>query len=88
MDKDQILKDLVLLLLYLYSWKEKVIDELYVTRSWKGYDFGTLDSLTMKGYISSSHRAKLVIITEEGLERARRLKETLLNEIGKLYGSV
>ena len=75
MDEDQILEDLVLLLLYVYSWKEKIGDELYVTRSWKGY-------------ISSSHRAKSVIITEVGLERAKRLKETLLKEMGKSYGSV
>lgn len=74
MDEDQILDYLVLLLLYLYSWKEKVIGELHVTRSWKGYDF-TLDSLAMKGYISSSRKAKSVIITEEGIERARRLRD-------------
>jgi DNA-binding PadR family transcriptional regulator len=87
MDEEQILEDLVLLLLYVYSWKEKVTDDLFVIRSWKGYNFGTLDSLAMKGYISSSHRAKSVIITEEGLERAKRLKEKLLKAIGKLYGS-
>lgn len=88
MEEDQILEDLVLLLLYTYSWKEKAAEKLCVTRSWKGYDFGTLDSLAMKGYISGSHNTKSVIITEDGLERARRFKKMLFDEIGKLYGSV
>lgn len=77
-----------MLLLYVYSWKEKIGGEHYITKSWKGYDFNTLDSLARKGYVSSSHRAKSVVITEEGLERAKKLKETLLKEIGKSYGPV
>ncbi len=87
MEEDLILEDLVLLLLYIYSWNENVAGKLCVTRSWKGYDFDTLDSLSMKGYIGSSCKAKSVIITEDGLERARSFKKMLFNEMDRLYGS-
>lgn len=88
MEEDQILEDLVLFLLYIYSWKENVAGKLCVTRSWKGYDFDTLDSLSMKGYIGSSRKAKSVIITEDGLKRAKSLRKVLFDEIGKLHGTV
>jgi len=78
MDMRQILEDLVLLLLHLTSWREKVYEEVYVQRTWKGYDLKTLDALREKGYIAGSRRAKSVYLTEEGVERAKALEEALL----------
>lgn len=54
---------------------------MYVFRSWKGYDFNVLDRLAGKGYISSSHRAKSVILTDEGLKRGEELKRRLLAKV-------
>lgn len=70
------------MLLYAQSWREKVGESLYVSRSWKGCDFDVLDRLTEKGYIVSSCRAKSVILTDDGLKRGRELKRRLLARRG------
>ncbi|MDH2900080.1 MAG: DUF6429 family protein [archaeon] len=44
-----------------------------------------LDALQKKGYIVCSPWAKSVVMTEEGLEQARKLKEKMLSELAKLY---
>lgn len=85
MEESRVLEDMVVVLLYSNSWKEKATENLSVQRSWKGYYFRLLDALQKKGYISSSHRAKSVVITEEGLEQARKLKEKMLSELAKLF---
>jgi hypothetical protein len=41
-----------------------------------------LDHLAEKGYISSSYRAKSVILTDEGVKRGEELKQRLLSKIG------
>jgi hypothetical protein len=51
------------------------------TRAWKGFDWDTLDRLHQKGYISDPRsKAKSVVMTEEGEQRALELFE-------KLFGS-
>jgi DNA-binding PadR family transcriptional regulator len=82
MEESDLLEDLTLFLLYAHSWREKVGKDLYVFRSWKGYDFDVLDHLAEKGYISSSHRTKSVILTDEGVKRGQELKQRLLSKIG------
>jgi hypothetical protein len=82
-EESSVVEDMVLLLLSLFSWREKVAPDQYVARSWKGYDFSILDSLTQKGYISGSRGAKSVIITDEGLEKASKLKEKILTAMDK-----
>ena len=77
-----VVEDMVLLLLFVFSWREKVAPDYYVARSWNSYDFGVLDSLAKKGYISGSRRAKSVIITDEGVERASKLREKILAAMG------
>ena len=48
------------------------------TRAWKGFDWDAMDRLHEKRYISEPRgKAKSVVFTEEGLERARHL----LNEM-------
>jgi len=85
MDESEVLEDLVLVLLYMFSWREKIVSNFSVARSWKGYCFDVLDSLEEKGYISSSRRAKSVIITDEGLKRASELKEKMFAVLASIY---
>lgn len=48
-------------------------------RAWKTIDWGTMDRLHQKGYISDpAHRAKSVVLTEEGLSRAKQVVEKML----------
>ena len=47
-------------------------------RAWKGFDWDAMDRLHEKGFITDPRgKAKSVVFTEEGLERAERL----LNEL-------
>lgn len=78
---NQLLEDLVLLLIYLTSWSEKIGYGIYVQRAWKGYDFDTLDALMEKGYITGTRKAKSVCLTEEGVERARNLEKRILPKL-------
>lgn len=83
-EKSGALEDMVLVLLYIFSWKEKVTPNFFVVRSWKGYSFELLDALDKKGYISSSRKAKSVIITDDGIDRAAKLKERMLTVLASL----
>jgi hypothetical protein len=49
-------------------------------RAWKGFDWDAMDRLHQQGYISDPRgKAKSVVFTEEGLERASRLLEQLFS---------
>jgi hypothetical protein len=49
-------------------------------RAWKGFDWDAMDRLHQRGSISDPRgKAKSVVFTEEGLERAKALP-------GKLFG--
>jgi len=85
MEESRLLEDLTLLLLCAQSWREKIGDSLYVTRSWKTYDFDVIDRLVENGYITGSRRAKSVILTDEGLKRGRELKRRLLTKVNKFW---
>lgn len=78
MDKETFEKqvnNLTLALLYLNRFKERG-DVCW--RSWKGYDFGSLDSLTNHGFLyGASHRSKSVALTEEGTQQAKELLKQL-----------
>lgn len=66
-DQDKI-DEIVLALLYLTLHDEN--------RAWKGHDWETLDRLHTKDYISNpATSAKSVVLTKEGMERARQLFE-------------
>jgi len=78
MEESDLIEDLTLLLLYAQSWREKIGESVYVSRSWKGYDFDVLDRLARKRYISGSHGAKSVILRDDGLKRGEELKRRLL----------
>jgi len=50
-------------------------------RAWKSFDWDTMDRLHEKGYISNPQsKAKSVVFTEEGLERAQKLLEALFGK--------
>jgi hypothetical protein len=78
MEESDLIEDLTLLLLYAQSWREKIGESVYVSRSWKGYDFDVLDRLARKRYICGSHGAKSVILRDDGLKRGEELKRRLL----------
>ena len=45
-------------------------------RAWKGFDWDTMDRLHESGFISDPRgKAKSVVFTEEGIDRAARLLE-------------
>jgi len=72
------IEESVLLLLYITSWEEKIMNHK-VKRTWKGYPFEILDDLTEKDYIRGSKRAKSVYLTEKGIEKAEELKNKYLD---------
>ena len=78
--EDRYIEELVLLTIYLTSWKEDSFDHA-VFRSWKGYPFEILDSLTEKNLISGSKRAKSVYLTEAGLKKAREIEKKYLENM-------
>ncbi len=52
-------------------------------RAWKGFDWDAMDRLHQKDYISDPRgKAKSVVFTEEGLERAERLLQELFGKQG------
>jgi Domain of unknown function (DUF6429) len=66
-DHDKV-DEIVLALMYL------TLHDYY--RTWKGFDWDTLDRLYEKGWISNPRsKAKSVVFTEEGLARSARLFE-------------
>jgi hypothetical protein len=51
------------------------------SRAWKGFDWDAMDRLHQAGLISEPRgRAKSVVFTEVGLERAKRLLEELFGK--------
>jgi hypothetical protein len=68
-----LIEDVVLALLYLGLHDG--------ARAWKSFDWDAMDRLHEKGYISNPQsKAKSVVFTEEGLERAQRLLAVLFGK--------
>jgi len=69
-DKDKV-DDMVLALLYLNMFKDG-----FVIRAWKSFDWDSMNRLHEKGYIADpKSKARSVVVTEEGCERAKELFE-------------
>lgn len=63
------LDEVVLALLHLNAHTDHGI-----TRAWKGFDWDTMDRLHIQGFISDpKSKAKSVILTEDGAQRAEEL---------------
>ena len=64
--------DMVLALLTLTVWEQDSLG----ARAWKSHDWDALDRLHAKGFISDpKNKAKSVVLSPEGLQRARELFE-------------
>jgi len=67
-DQDRV-DEMTLALLWLVMWRDRDSH-----RAWKGFDWGTMDRLHEKGYISDPQgRAKSIAVTPEGREKAEEL---------------
>ena len=76
-DTDKI-DEMVLALLRLTSFEYR-----NSIRSWKGYDWDSLNRLCEKGMIGNPRgKAKSVVMTDEGAKRARELFEQLFSQAG------
>lgn len=73
--KNKLMQELSLLLMYLSSWEEKDITGAVVYRAWKGYDFSILDQLQKNGLIDFSYKAKSLYLSDEGVLKAKLLIE-------------
>lgn len=70
-DEDKV-DEMVLALLFLTMFDE----DQYGARAWKGHDWGAMDRLYEKGYISDpKSKAKSVVVTPEAVRRSRKLFE-------------
>lgn len=74
-NKNNLMQELALLLIYFSSWEEKTITGEPIHRAWKGYDFDILDSLMENDLIDFSFNAKSLTISEKGMQKARLLLE-------------
>ncbi len=74
------IKELNLLLLYLAGWEEDSTKEpgKKVYRSWKGYLFEVLNELQDDEMIYQFKNGKSVILLDEGIKKAEKLKEKYL----------
>ncbi|WP_313558801.1 DUF6429 family protein [Ruminiclostridium cellobioparum] len=71
-DLNDKIKELTLMLLHLTSWDENELGMKY-RRSWKGYDFDILNELEDEDFIRGGNRSKSVMITDEGIKKAKEL---------------
>lgn len=71
-DRQGLIKDLTLMLMYLTSWEEKSAGKP-VRRTWKSYDWDAVDALQNEGLISTSNRAKSAYLSEEACQQAHYL---------------
>ncbi|MFA6804868.1 MAG: DUF6429 family protein [Candidatus Methanomethylophilaceae archaeon] len=72
---DDAIREMTLMLLYLTRFKEGKYD---CYRSWKGYDFDTLDDLGEKELIHQGRhpsKSKSIVFTDEGSAKAEQLLE-------------
>ena len=77
MNKDQLIKNLTLLLMYLTSWEKEVLfleeDKAKIIRTWKGYPFEVLDQLNEEKFVYGSKKAKSLYLTDERVKKAEEL---------------
>lgn len=77
---DSKIMELNLLLLYLSGWEEESRntpgEKIY--RAWKGFLFEVLNQLEEEAMIQQFRNGKSVVLTKEGIEKAKELKERFL----------
>jgi Domain of unknown function (DUF6429)/Uncharacterised protein family (UPF0158) len=73
-ERQELIEELTLLLLYLCSWEEKNDPGATVHKAWKGFTFATLNALEHRGLIHQSRKARSVSLSDEGIAMARELE--------------
>ena len=73
-ERQELIEELTLLLLYLSSWQEQIGPNIGASKAWKGFTFATLNSLEDRGLIHQSRKARSVTLTEEGIALAKELE--------------
>ena len=74
-DKDKV-DEVILALLYLNSFPDDNI-----VRAWKSFDWGAMDRLYEKGFITSpKSNAKSIVFTKEGLQASEEAFKKHFNE--------
>jgi hypothetical protein len=82
MEKDidaEVALELTLLLAWLTGWDEQPAGTT-LRYAWKWYDFALLDQLNEQGFIVNSRGKAPIILTPEGIARAKLLKEKYLTQ--------
>ncbi|MDD4736748.1 MAG: DUF6429 family protein [Kiritimatiellae bacterium] len=70
--------EVTLALLYLVAHNR---EEGYGARAWKGFDWDAMDRLHEKGFIADPKgKAKSVVMTEQGFQKAKELFELFFGE--------
>lgn len=81
MDREKLMRDLTIMLIYLSSWDEKIYGSLTIKRAWKGYDFRILAKLEEEGIITGI-KYKSINLEEKGIKEAKSLlKKYIKTEI-------
>lgn len=83
MERNDLIRDMTLMLIYLTSWKEKVYGE-EICRAWKSYDWDALGVLDEQGLVNTNNRAKSVYLTEEGEKEASMLVEVYSTALDRM----
>lgn len=82
MPREDLVRDLTLVVLYLNSWVEGVYrlengETVEGRCAWKSADWDALDALRDADYVRCSNKAKSAGITPAGIERAEQLIEEM-----------
>ena len=72
MEREEIIEELSLLLMYLTAFQEGKGKEAAL-RTWKNYSFEAVDSLVDKGYILTRHGNKSAYFLDEGIAKAKEI---------------
>lgn len=76
---DQKVKDLTLALAFLTGWEEDLRSnpDRKIFRCWKGFLYEILDALQKEKLVFQPLKAKSMILTDEGIEKAKKILERL-----------
>ena len=72
MEREEIIEELSLLLMYLTAFQEEKGEETAL-RTWKNYSFEAVDNLVDKGYILTRHGNKSAYFLDEGIAKAKEI---------------
>lgn len=86
-EREGIIEDLTLMLLYLTSWEEGRKD-FRVRRAWKSYDWDAIDALCDEGLIGTSHRAKSATLSDEACVQAALLVDLYASARGRVLANL